>query len=250
MTDYNVYYEPFVGAGAVLFDLQPKKAVINDFNEQLILTYKAIKNNLDDLILRLEEHKKQNSKEYYYQIREADRDVARFKELPDVDKAARLIYLNKTCFNGLYRVNSQGFFNVPYGSYKNPVIYEPVVLKAVRDYLQINDICILNSDFANAVYNAGQDAFVYFDPPYHSNNSTNFTGYQAEGFDEEEQKRLFDVFRLLTQRGAKCLLSNADTEFIRKLYQDFPMEVIQASRVINSNADGRGKVNELLVWNW
>lgn len=246
------YYEPFVGAGALFFELRPRKAVINDFNTQLILTYRVIKENAGELIELLKKHRAKNSGEYYYEIRNLDRDAAEFNRLTDAEKAARLIFLNKTCFNGLYRVNSRGFFNVPRGKHRNPAVFEETVLRRISEYLNTNDIVILNSDFEDAVLSAGKDSFIYFDPPYHSPDKTNFTGYQAGGFGEEEQKRLRDVMVKMTNRGAKCLLSNADTDYIRELYNHdfFDIISVRAKRLINSDSAGRGGAKELLIKNW
>jgi len=251
INDYT-YYEPFVGAGAVFFELQPKRAVINDSNGQLILTYNAIKKNAEDLILLLQKYQKRNNKEYFYKIRNLDRNPVKFNTLTDIEKAARLIFLNKTCFNGLYRVNSRGFFNVPYGRYKNPIICENIVLRQISAYLNTNEIIILNNDFEQAVLTANKKSFVYFDPPYHSPDKTNFTGYQANGFDDSEQERLCNVIKKMTKRGIKCLLSNSDTEYIRTLYNHdiFDIISVQAKRIINSNSAGRGAVNEVLIKNW
>ncbi len=247
---YATYYEPFVGAGAVLFSIQPPRAVINDYNEQLIVTYMAIRDDIDTLIELLRQHKQNTCEAYFYKLRSLDRDTEAFASLPAVQKAARLIYLNKTCFNGLYRVNMQGLFNVPYGRYKNPAIFDEESLRAVSRYLNENDITIQNGDFAQSVEDADNQAFVYFDPPYHSPDKSNFTGYQAGGFGEEEQLRLRDTFAMLSGRGTKCLLSNADTPFIRKLYKGFSIKRVKASRAINANAGGRGPVDEVLIKNW
>lgn len=246
------YYEPFLGAGAVFFDIQPLRAVINDFNEQLVLTYNVIRNNVEELIQALNLHKQANNEEYYYEIRAQDRAQNVFGNLTDIEKAARLVFLNKTCYNGLYRVNSQGLFNVPYGRYRNPAICEETVLRAIHNYLQNDNIVILNGDFTEAVQNADRRSFVYFDPPYHSPDNTNFTGYQADGFGEADQIRLRDVFLELTDHGAKCMLSNSDTPFIRTLYNNerFDIITVQAKRTINSNSAGRGDVSEVLVKNW
>jgi DNA adenine methylase len=248
--DYT-YYEPFVGAGAVFFELQPKKAVINDFNTQLILTYTVIKENVEELIALLKDHKDKHSEKYFYKIRNLDRDTAKFEKLTNIDKAARLIYLNKTCFNGLYRVNSRGLFNVPYGRYKNPSVCEEIVLRHISTYLTSNDISILNKDFADAVISAGKNSFIYFDPPYHSPDKTNFTGYQAGGFGEKEQRRLRDLMIAMTDQGVKCLLSNADTDYIRELYNRdfFDIIPVQAKRSINSDSSGRGTIGEVLIKN-
>jgi DNA adenine methylase len=149
-------------------------------------------------------------------------------------------------------VNSQGLFNVPYGKYKNPAIYEELVLRQINKYLNTNEITILNIDFEQAVLEADQNAFIYFDPPYHSPDKTNFTGYQADGFGEEEQERLRNVMIKMTRRRAKCLLSNSDTEYIRGLYDHKAFEIIsvQAKRAINADSAGRGNVNEVLIKNW
>lgn len=246
------YYEPFIGAGAVLFELQPRKAVINDFNSQLILTYKVVKDYIEELIVALQQHQANNSEEYYYEVRAQDRQPECFQKLSDIEKAARLIFLNKTCYNGLYRVNSQGLFNVPYGRYKNPAICEEPVLRAVHYYLQSDEIKILSGDFTQAIQDANERSLIYFDPPYHSPDNTNFTGYQANGFGEDEQTRLRNAYSDLTEKGIKCLLSNSDTKFIRDLYSDnrFKIITVQAKRAINSNSAGRGEVNEVLVKNW
>jgi DNA adenine methylase len=246
------YYEPFVGAGAVFFDLRPKKAIINDFNTQLILTYTVIKEDVEELIKLLKKHKEKNSKEYFYEIRNLDRNSAEFRKLTNAGKAARLIFLNKTCFNGLYRVNSRGRFNVPYGTYKNPAICDELVLRQINKYLNTHDITILNHDFEYAVMSAGENSFIYFDPPYHSPDKKNFTGYQADGFNEEEQERLRNLMIKMTKRGAKCLLSNSDTEYIRELYNRsfFDIIPVQAKRSINSDSSGRGNVGEVLIKNW
>jgi len=246
------YYEPFIGGGALFFELQPKKAVINDYNGQLILTYNVIKDNVDELIVLLEKYKKKNIEESYYDIRNMDRDLEKFNVLTDVEKAARLIFLNKTCYNGLYRVNSQGLFNVPFGKYKNPTICEEIVLRQISGYFNSNEIKIINIDFEQAVSTASKKSFIYFDPPYHSPDKTNFTGYQANGFDDNEQERLRDVMMKMTNRGIKCLLSNSDTNYIRELYAHdfFQIISVQARRAINSDSAGRGTVNEVLIKNW
>jgi DNA adenine methylase len=251
-TGAYAYYEPFIGAGAVFFALQPKKAVINDCNTQLMLTYKIIKESAEDLIKLLKKYELKNSKEYYYEIRNLDRDTAQFNKLTDIEKAARLIFLNKTCFNGLYRVNSRGLFNVPYGKHKNPAICEEIVLRQISEYLNNNDIAILNNDFETAVLSADKDSFIYFDPPYHSPDKINFTGYHACGFGEEEQERLRNVMINMTSRGAKCLLSNSDTDYIRELYNYdfFDIVSVQAKRFINCDSSGRGSVKEVLIKNW
>jgi DNA adenine methylase len=246
------YYEPFIGGGAVFFDLQPRRAVINDYNRELMMSYRVIRDHVEELISALRVHAKKNRRDYYYEVRDIDRNPAAFTQLPDAEKAARLIFLNKTCYNGLYRVNSRGLFNVPYGRYHNPAICDESLLRAVHDYVAAGDIDIQNGDFEESVQNAAAGSFVYFDPPYHSPDKTNFTEYQAGGFGDAEQIRLRDVFLSLTKRGIPCLLSNADTPFIRGLYQEKGLEIltVQAKRIINSSPGGRGVIQEVLIKNW
>ena len=248
------YFEPFVGAGALFFELQPARGVVCDNNKELMLTYLAVKEQVEELINLLKVHRERNDEEYYYQVRNQDRDTTAFARLTDLEKAARLIYLNKTCFNGLYRVNSSGFFNVPFGRYKNPSIFDASILRAIHRYLNRpgTEIEILCVDYAETVANAGRDSFIYFDPPYHKVGKKSFTSYQAGGFDEREQERLRDVFVQRTAAGAKCLLSNADTPFVRELYEDKGFEIIElrAKRNINSDGAKRGEVGEVLIKNW
>jgi len=245
---YNRYYEPFVGAGALLFETQPKKAVINDINSELINCYKVIKEDLDDLIQDLSQHK--NEKEYYYSVRDQDRSDD-YLNLSDIKKASRIIYLNKTCYNGLFRVNSQGQFNVPFGKYKNPKIVDEIVLKAINHYLTNNSVEIRNLDFEDALSDARNGDFVYIDPPYDPvSDTSSFTGYSIDGFGKEEQKRLKSVFDSLDERDCKVMLSNSATPFILDLYQDYHRITVEAKRNINSVADGRGKIDEILVTNY
>jgi DNA adenine methylase len=244
----NTYYEPFIGAGAVLFDIQPKKAVMNDINSELVNTYMTIRDNIDELVSDLQKHK--NEPDYFYDIRDLDRKPE-YQQLSDVERASRLIFLNKTCFNGLFRVNSQGQFNVPFGKYKNPNIVNEIVVRAVHNYLSKSDVKILNGDFADAVANAKKGDFVYFDPPYDPvSDTSSFTGYSLDGFGREEQERLRDLFVDLDKRGCKVLLSNSATDFIKDLYKDFHIEIVGATRSINSVASKRGKIDEVLVMNY
>lgn len=245
---YNTYYEPFVGAGAVLFDLQPNKVVINDINSELINTYKVIQNNIDDLIIELRKHK--NDPDHFYKIRDLDRSED-FEKLTSIEKSSRLIYLNKTCFNGLFRVNSQGQFNVPFGKYKNPQIVNEAVLRAVHNYLNTANVTILNEDFEKSLSKAKKGDFIYIDPPYDPlSNTSSFTGYNLDGFNRDDQERLRDVFEELDKRGCKVLLSNSATDFIKDLYKDYHIEIVSASRNINSIASKRGKIDEVLVMNY
>lgn len=246
-SSYNTYYEPFVGAGAFFLNLQHDKVVINDTNSDLILTYRVVKDNADALIDELKKYETKNNSEDFYKIRRMDRDPSTYNKMSDVSKSARMIYLNKTCYNGLYRVNSQGFFNTPFGKYKNPAICDENTIKAVSSYL--NDalsLKIMNVDFEDCVVDAEENDFVYFDPPYHSV----FTGYQSGGFDEKEQKRLFDVFKELSNKNVKCMLSNSSTEFIKDLYTGYYIHTVKATRAINSDKNGRGCVDEVIITNY
>ncbi len=185
---YTTYYEPFVGGGAVLFHLQPKKAIVNDINEELINLYQVIKDNVDELIEDLKRHK--NKPDYFYKIRELDRDMRKYKSLSSVERASRIHYLNKTCYNGLFRVNSQGQFNTPFGKYKNPNIVNEVTLRAVSKYFNSADITFKCCDFEEAVKWARKGSFIYFDPPYDPvSDTSSFTGYDKGGFDRKEQKK-------------------------------------------------------------
>jgi DNA adenine methylase len=248
---FSTYYEPFLGGGAVLFELQPKKAVVNDVNEELMNIYEVIKDNVDELIEGLKRHKIKNDKAYFYEIRELDRNREQYNLLTPVERAARIIYLNKTCYNGLFRVNKSGEFNAPFGNYKNPNIVNETTLRAVSAYFNKAKIRFTCQDFEDALKWSRKGAFVYLDPPYDPVSETaSFTGYDKGGFDRNEQIRLKKTCDKLNKKGIKFLLSNSATDFIMDLYQDYKIEVIQAKRAINSKADRRGNVDEVLVMNF
>lgn len=245
----STYYEPFLGGGAVFFHLQRKKAVVNDINEELINLYKVIKDNVDELIEDLQKH--ENTSDYFYDIRELDRDREKYDKLTDIERASRIHYLNKTCFNGLFRVNQQGEFNAPFGKYKNPDFVNAITLKAVSNYFNKANITFKCGDFEEAVKGIRRGSFVYFDPPYDPvSDSSNFTGYDKGGFDRDEQIRLKKLCDKLNDRGVKFLLSNSATNFIKELYKDYRVEIVQAKRSINSKGDMRGEVDEVLVRNY
>lgn len=245
----NTYYEPFVGAGAMFFDVAFKKAVINDINKELINCYKMIKNRQSNLVTQLELHKKNHSSEYFYEIREMDRRPE-YDYLPNVERAARIIYLNKTCHGGLFRVNSKGEFNVPFGNYKNPQIFDIANLKAVSDCFANSHVKILNEDFSEAVKNAQKGDFVYFDPPYDPISTTSsFTGYSIGGFTKKDQERLKSIVDDLTDKNVNLLISNSSTKFIQELYQDYSIELINAPRNINSKAGCKKTATEVLISN-
>ena len=249
---FNTYFEPFVGGGAVLFEFQPKNAIVNDINKELINLYSVIQNNVEELISKLSDTDTySNTSECYYKIRELDREPQKYNKMTGIDRAARILYLNKTCYNGLYRVNSVGEFNSPFGSYKNPNIVNEITLRAVNKYFNESNIKFLNIDFEKAVKNAKKGDFIYFDPPYAPISKTsNFTGYNESGFGENEQIRLKTLCDILDKKGVKFLLSNSDCEFIRELYSDYNIVTIKAKRAINSNGNNRGTVSEVLIRNY
>ncbi len=246
ISDITTYYEPFLGGGSVFFTLQPNLAVLSDINQDLIATYCSVRDNLEQLIDLLQKHQNEHNSdysenhEYYYQVRSCTYHTP-------IQRAARLIYLNKTCFNGLYRVNSKGEFNVPVGKYKNPKICNPDLLRSASAALKSAKIEVRN--FEEILDHAKtSDDFVYFDPPYHPLSDTSyFTAYSADAFNEYKQIRLRDIFAELKSRGVKVMLSNSDCKFIRELYSEFNIHEILASRVINSNALKRGKISEVLI---
>lgn len=243
------YCEPFFGGGAVLFAIQPQKAVINDINADLMLMYKVIKNDVDQLIFDLSTH--ENTADYFYALRDLDRDKQHYNELSDVKKASRLIYLNKTCYNGLFRVNSSGEFNTPFGNYKNPNIVNEPVLRAVNHYFNTCDITFYSEDFASILSNLKKGTFVYLDPPYDPvSESANFTGYNKGGFNRKEQIRLKECCDDLNKKGIKFMLSNSATEFIKNLYSDYYITTVKAKRAVNSNASKRGCIEEVVVRNY
>ncbi|MEA2112580.1 MAG: DNA adenine methylase [Patescibacteria group bacterium] len=242
----NKYFEPFVGGGAVFFDLLPQKAILSDMNDELVITYNVIKDNVDGLIESLKKHK--HNKEYFLKLRAKDP-----KKLPKTEIASRFIYLNKTCFNGMYRVNKSGGFNVPFGSQKNPLICDQENLLKVSDSLR--NIKIVNRDFKEVLKEAKKGDFIYFDPPYYPlNRTSSFTGYTADGFFEKEQEELKDTYFELHKRGCFVMLSNSNTDFIKQLYSGLDKKIkihkVKANRMINSKASGRGKIKEVLVINY
>lgn len=247
----STYYEPFIGGGAILFGTQPTKAVINDSNRELINVYLTIKEEPEALIRKLNEHKEKNCEDYFYEIRALDRDKQAFESLTNAERAARTIYLNKTCYNGLFRVNSSGEFNAPWGRYKNPNITNEETIHALHSYFHKARITIQCGDYREALKGIRKGAFVYFDPPYMPiSASASFTGYTAGGFDEQEQIALKAQCDALNARGIRFLLSNSSCPFIEELYQDYIIEHVGAKRTINVNPEKRGEIKEVLVRNY
>lgn len=249
--DFDTYYEPFVGGGALLFELSPKKAVINDFNKELMNVYNVLcdENKFKKMCNVLNNYEANHSEEFFYEIRNKDKNKSSFNRLSDHTRAGRTIYLNKACFNGLYRVNSKNEFNVPFGKKTKVNTYEGSNLITVSNYLTMNDVKILSVDFEEAVKDAKKGDFIYFDPPYDSDTAT-FNSYTEGGFGKEEQKRLAKVYKELSDRGCYVMLSNHNTTLINELYKDFHIHVIEAKRNINANGKKRGKVEEVIITNY
>jgi len=249
--EYNNYYEPFVGGGALLFELTPKRAVINDSNKELMNVYEILADY--ELFIKmckvLNTHERRHNEEYYYKIRDLDRDIKKFSKLTNYERAARTIYLNKSCFNGLYRVNKKGYFNVPFNKKDKVSTYDAENLLLIHTYFINNDIKILSSDFEEVLENCQENDFVYFDPPYDTLNNS-FTSYTEEGFDKSSQERLAKVFKELDKKGVKVMLSNHNTDFIKELYNGYKFHVITAKRNINSKGNKRGSVEEVIITNY
>jgi len=245
---YGTYFEPFLGGGAVLFGLTPDRVNVSDINPELINTYLVVKNNPKELIKILEKHNTLNTQEYYYQIRELDR-IENFNSVysPE-ERAARFIYLNKTCFNGLYRQNQSGFFNSPWGYYDSPKILDAVTLKNVSQYLNKAQAVITNEGYVESLINVGVNDFVYLDPPYVPlTDTSNFVQYSKTGFPLAEHKNLAKVAKELDDRKALVLISNSDTPLVRELYKDFVIKPIQVTRSISASSLSRKKVGEVLI---
>ena len=250
----DTYYEPFIGGGALFFALvsdpvlAPRRAVLNDQNQELVTTYQVVRDQLDELVAHMEPRAVRYAAadsdaraELFYAVREERPSVP-------VEVAARLLFLNKTCFNGLYRVNQRGLFNVPHGKYKNPTILDPVALEAASRALR--DTELLSGDFEAACTAAGPEDFVYFDPPFHPLSETaNFTSYTAGAFGREDQLRLKWCMDDLQARGVPVMLSNSPHEWMVGVYEGsrYQVERTPARRSINSKGDGRGAIDELVV---
>ena len=251
--EFNNYYEPFVGGGALYFSINPSKAFINDLNEVLINAYINIKKRIDEVVdaLKIIQNEYINldnldaKKEFYLTKRKL------FNQLPndDFNKTILLIFINKTCFNGMYRENSKGEYNIPFGQHDSPTICDEKNLRLVSGHLKKTTITKFSYD--DAIKTAKKGDLVYFDPPYDPLNTTSsFTTYQAGGFSSKDQEKLRDVFKKLSEKGCYVMLSNSDTPMINELYKEFTINKIYASRSINSNGAKRQKVKEVLVTNY
>ena len=254
MNDNSKYYEPFVGGGSLFFDLARDNSIINDFNSEIINVYKVIKDHPTGLIRMLKTHQKNDSIDYYYIVRNMDKDP-KFKKMGNVKKAARTIYLNKTCFNGLFRVNRDGYFNTPRGNYTNPLICDEENIREISAFLNGNNIQILNCDFEESCPNAGEGDFVYLDPPYDYEDESGFVSYNAQGFTRDDLARMKLFCDRLIERECVVLISNNDTTYVRELFDDdnyrivYEINQVDANRNINSSGKKRSnKVKEVLIY--
>ena len=248
--EYNDYYEPFIGGGAVLFELQPEKATINDINTSLINVYRQVKYNTEEfieLVKKLDSEMWEDGKGYYLDIREKYNDKLLKKEY-DLELATLFTFMNKHCFNGLYRVNKKGLFNVPYNKSRRTSIEEDAVRETAKYLKTVN---ILEGDFEEACKGAKKGDFIFFDSPYAPLNPTSFEAYTKEGFDVESHKRLAQLYDKLTERGCYCMLTNHNTEFINELYSNkgYRIDVVSVKRMINSDASNR-KGEEVIICNY
>lgn len=248
---YGTYYEPFLGGGSVLFDLAPKKAVVNDLNSEIINVYRVVKESPEALIEKLRTFK--NEKEFFYGMRVLDRS-GDYAKMSDIDKAARTIYLNRTCFNGVYRVNSSGHFNVPYANNEKADFVREKEILSVSRYFNENDIAIKNGNFADALNGAGKNDLVYLDPPYDPlDGKEHFVGYGKERFGTESLLKLAEAAHKLAKKGAYVVISNSATEKVRKAFEQYPefqVLTIKSRRAINCKGGSRGPIDEFLIKNF
>lgn len=239
---YNVYFEPFIGGGALYFAIAPDEAVIADINDDLVNAYLVVRDNPDELLEALSKYK--NEKDFYYSVRSQDQN-----KLSEVERAARLIYMNRTCFNGLYRVNKSGQFNVPFANYKNPNFIQTDRILAASEVLQNTDVHKAGFDKVLAEAKAGD--FIYLDPPYYPKDVySDFKRYNKEQFHTNDHERLAELYNELTERGCLVMLSNSDTPFTRELYKKWRVDTVYAKRLINRDASKRGEVTEIIVTNY
>ena len=243
---YGRFFEPFVGGGALFFAVKPEYGYISDINPELMNVYEVVQYNVEELIESLREHR--NTEKYFYELRNADRTQG-YEGWGKIEKASRLIYLNKTCFNGLYRMNSDGHFNVPFGFYKNPNILDEDNLIACSVLLKKTEIAL--ASFEAVEKKARRGDFVYFDPPYVPLNKTSsFTKYYKDDFDLDAQFALRELCDRLHNKGVLLMLSNSYTETVKDLYKNYRVKIVRANRAINCKGDGRGKINELIITNY
>jgi len=239
---YNVYFEPFIGGGALYFAISPSKAVIADINDDLVNVYNVVRDYPEELLNALSKYV--NEKDFYYEVRSQDQNT-----LSPIDRAARLIYLNRTCFNGLYRVNKSGQFNVPFANYKNPNIVQTERIMAASNTL--NETEVFHASFEEVLVNAKKGDFIYLDPPYYPKDVySDFKRYNKEQFHQNDHQKLADLYNELSDRGCYVMLSNSDTPFTRDLYKKWRVDTVYAKRMINSDSSKRGEVTEIIVTNY
>jgi len=245
----TAYCEPFVGGGALLFAIQPETAWLNDINDELVRVYAVIKSDVEALIAALQEFK--NNAADFYAVRDWDRDKEKYAFRSDIEKAARILYLNKTCYNGLFRVNSAGEFNSPFGNYRNPNIVNAPTLRAMSLYLNEAKVYLTSLDYAEVLRALPKGTFVYLDPPYDPvSDTSSFTGYAKGGFSRDEQIRLRACCDDLNRRGLKFMLSNSATDFIKEQYAAYHITIVRAKRAVNADAAKRGEIDEVVVRNY
>ncbi len=244
----HTYYEPFVGGGSVFLSLEPYNAVINDLNQELINVYLQIRDNPSQLLILLEEYQKKHSKDFYYTVRNIER-TSEYTSYTEVQKAARFIYLNKTCYNGLYRVNTKGQFNVPIGRYKTIKIYDEERICSLSNYLNRANVEIRSGSYLDAVSGAKEGDFIYLDPPY-DYEIEGFKAYTSYGFSRDDLIELKRCCDGLIGKGCKVLISNNDTSYVRALFSDdrYTIKSITAKRMINSKGNLRDNIREVLIY--
>ena len=247
----STYFEPFVGGGAMFMHLQNPKTVINDFSDELINAYLIIKDRPKELMTLLDEYEEEHikkGKEFYYEIREKDRNE-NWSEVSALEKTARFIYLNKACFNGLFRVNQKGYFNVPSNGKEKVKTYDKNNIENISKYLNDKNVTILNGDFEDACKNAKKGDFIFFDPPYDLLKKDSFDSYTKDGFGVEGQKRLARLFKKLDKKGCCVMLTNHNTDLINELYRDYNIDVVGVKRMVNS--DSKNRVGfETIIYNY
>jgi len=240
---FDRYVEPFLGSGSVFFFLKPSKAFLSDSNNELINTFQMVKDHPEQVINALMQH--ENTKEHFLVTRQL-KPVC----MESVKRAARFIFLNKTCFNGLYRVNSNNEFNTPFGYYDNPNFCDEAALRICSKILNNSETEICSMYFEQALDNAHQNDFIYLDPPYYQSENSKFTSYTRKGFGQTDHENLAQIFKNLSKKGVKLLLSNSDCEWVRNRYKNFEIIELKGRRSINAKGNGRGKVLELLIKNY
>ena len=244
----HTLFEPFVGGGSVFMAYEHSSVVINDSNEELINVYKAIKQNPKEIVRLLKNHKEKHNHDYYYMVRQLDRTES-YKTISNIERAARIIYLNRTCYNGLYRVNAKGKFNVPIGRYVNPDIVQEDKIFALHEYFMSNQVQLICGDFEESVLTAEKGDIVYFDPPY-DYDDTGFTSYTVSSFAREDLKRLKATCDRLVNKGCRVVVSNNNTGYVNELFKDsrYCKKTVLAKRMINCKGQKRNEVEEVLIY--